>query len=44
LKRKTGKKLAIGDNLASHISPTVINLCKQNEIVFVSLPAPLLHG
>jgi hypothetical protein len=38
LKRKTGKKLVIGDNLASHISPTVINLCKQNEIVFVCLP------
>jgi len=38
LKRKTGKKLIVGDNLASHISPRVIELCRANDIVFVCLP------
>jgi len=38
LKRRAGKKLIIGDNLASHISPTVIKLCKANDIAFVCLP------
>jgi len=37
LKRRAGKKLIIGDNLASHISPTVIKLCKANNIAFVCL-------
>jgi hypothetical protein len=38
LKRSPGKKLIIGDNLASHISPNVIKLCKDNDISFVCLP------
>jgi hypothetical protein len=38
LKRIPGKKLIIGDNLASHISPNVIKLCKKNNISFVCLP------
>jgi hypothetical protein len=38
LRKRPGKKLIIGDNLASHISPTVINLCKANNIAFVCLP------
>ncbi len=41
LKRRPGKKLPIGDNLASHISPKVINLCKANDIAFVCLPPNL---
>ncbi len=35
---KVGKKLIIGDNLASHLSPTVIDLCRENNIEFVCLP------
>jgi hypothetical protein len=38
LKRKVGRKLLIGDNLAAHISPTVIDLCRENDIQFVCLP------
>jgi hypothetical protein len=38
LKKRPGKKLIIGDNLASHISPRVIELCKLNNIQFVCLP------
>jgi hypothetical protein len=38
LKKKQGKKLIMGDNLASHISPRVIELCKQHNIQFVCLP------
>lgn len=38
LKRKLGRKLLIGDNLAAHISPTVIDLCRENDIQFVCLP------
>jgi hypothetical protein len=40
LKRSPGKKLIIWDNLAGHIffSPTVIKLCKENNIAFVCLP------
>jgi hypothetical protein len=38
LKRKVGKKLVLGDNLASHISPGVISSCKANNIEFVCLP------
>ncbi len=36
LKKRHGKKLIIGDNLASYISPTIIKLCKEN-IAFVCL-------
>jgi len=38
LRRKQGKKLLIGDNLSSHISPAVIESCKANNIAFVCLP------
>lgn len=33
-----GKKLMVGDNLASHISLEVIDLCREHEIEFVCLP------
>ena len=35
---KVFKKLLLGDNLASHISLEVINLCKEYDIEFVCLP------
>jgi len=39
VRRQPGRKLLIGDNLASHISMEVIRLCKENDIMFVCLPA-----
>ncbi len=38
LMHKGWKKLIIGDNLAAHISPAVIDLCQEDEIQFVCLP------
>jgi len=38
LRRKEGKRMMIGDNLSSHISPDVIQACKDNDIQFVCLP------
>ncbi|KAG5863111.1 hypothetical protein JTB14_014931 [Gonioctena quinquepunctata] len=35
---KEGKKVLIGDNLASHISPYIIEECKKNNIIFILLP------
>jgi hypothetical protein len=37
-RRLTGKKVLVGDNLASHISMKVIQSCKENNIEFVCLP------
>ena len=39
LKKLPGPKAVIGDNLASHISPAVIDLCRQHDIRFICLPA-----
>ncbi|KAG5891329.1 hypothetical protein JTB14_036897 [Gonioctena quinquepunctata] len=36
-KIKKGKKVMIGDNLASHISPYMIEECKTNNIIFILL-------
>ncbi len=38
LKRRVGRKLLISDNLASHLSPAVIEACRKNNIQFVCLP------
>lgn len=38
LKRLPGKKVLLGDNLASHISAEVIDSCRANNIEFVCLP------
>jgi transposase len=38
LRRKPGKKMIVGDNLASHISSAVIQACKDHDIQFVCLP------
>jgi hypothetical protein len=37
-RRLTGKKLLVGDNLASHISLDVIRICRKNNIEFVCPP------
>jgi hypothetical protein len=39
LKRKPGKKLALCDNLSTHLSMAVIDACRGNDIAFVCLPA-----
>jgi len=38
LKRIPGKKVLVGDNLASHINADVIKACRENQIEFVCLP------
>ena len=38
LRRRPGKKMIVGDNLSSHLSPTVIDLWRQHNISFVCLP------
>jgi hypothetical protein len=43
LEIRPGKKLLIGNNLASHISPKVIYLCKANNFAFVCLPPNLTN-
>jgi hypothetical protein len=43
LKKQTGKKVLIGDNLSSHISQNVLKLCQVNNIVFVCLPPNSSH-
>ncbi len=40
-KRLVGKVFLLGDNLFSHISIEVINLCRENNIAFVCLSANL---
>lgn len=43
LKKQPGKKALIGDNLSSHLSPHVIDLCNQNDIKFICLPPNTTH-
>ncbi|KAE9521258.1 hypothetical protein AGLY_018350 [Aphis glycines] len=38
-----GKKVVIGDNLASHMSINIIQLCKENNIKFLFLPPNSTH-
>ena len=38
VRRLQGKKILIGDNLSTHISVDVINLCRENDIEFVCFP------
>lgn len=42
-KSREGPKLVIGDNLSSHFSTEVLKMCKQNNILFVCLPANTTH-
>ena len=43
LKRLSGKKVMIGDNLSSHLSAQVIKSCEENNISFVFLPPRSTH-
>lgn len=42
-KRLEGKKVIIGDNLASHFCPEVIRACEENNINFCCLPPNSTH-
>ncbi len=42
-RRLPGKKVLVGDNLSSHISVEVIDLCGQHDIEFVCLPPNATH-
>ena len=43
VRRIPGTKVLIGDNLASHISTNVIELCRLNDVEFVCLPPNSTH-
>lgn len=43
LRRRDGVKVLIGDNLASHVSISVIEKCDKNNIRFVLLPPNSTH-
>lgn len=43
LKKMEGKKMLIGDNLASHLSVETLRLCRDNDIAFVCLPPNSTH-
>lgn len=38
-----GKKVVICDNLSSHLSVDVIEICERNDIKFVFIPANSTH-
>lgn len=38
-----GKVVIIGDNLSSHFSPKVLNLCEENHVSFACLPKNSTH-
>ena len=42
-KNLVGKKVLVGDNLASHLSEEVICLCRENDISFVCFPPNSTH-
>ena len=43
LRRKTGQKALIGNNLSSQLSEKVIKSCKENNIKFICLPPNSTH-
>lgn len=43
LKRKTGKKIVLGDNLSSHLSIKILQLCEENNIAFAFFPPNSTH-
>ena len=43
MRRKTGKKLMIGDNASTYFSPAIIEACRRHDIAFVSLPPNATH-
>jgi hypothetical protein len=42
-RRQEGKKVIIGDNLSSHFSPEVLQLCRKYDIAFKCLPTNTTH-
>ncbi len=38
VKRQPGRKVLVGDNLSSHLSLEVIQLCREHDIMFTCLP------
>lgn len=42
-KKLPGPKVVIGDNLSSHLSPEIVQLCEEYEIKFVFLPPNSTH-
>ena len=38
-----GRKVLLGDNLASHITPEVIRAAQQNDVYFYTLPPNATH-
>ena len=42
-KELPGRKILLGDNLASHISLSVIGFCRENNVEFVCLPPSATH-
>lgn len=42
-RRLNGKKVLLGDNLASHLNANVVRLCEENDIVFTCLPPNSTH-
>lgn len=42
-KKLPGRKILLGDNLSSHFSDNVINMCEANNIAFVCLPKNATH-
>ena len=43
MKKLTGKKILIGDNLSSHINEDVVKACQDNNILFICLPPNSTH-
>lgn len=43
LKKQEGKKVVICDNLSSHLTTNVLQLCCENNISFICLPANSTH-
>lgn len=43
IQKLSGEKIVICDNLASHFSPKVIDLCLQNNIIFTTIPPNSTH-
>ena len=43
VRKKTGTKVLIGDNLLAHMSVRILNLCETHDIKFVFLPPNSTH-
>lgn len=43
LKKQSGKRILIGDNLSSHLTTEVIKICYENDVHMIFLPANATH-